>query len=388
MDLNLVFDKVADLGSSDDFAYDSLYKSVRFNTGKHPDLKKTDIVIIGISNPINEDKEVASSLNNADTIRKKLYRLKRTGSSYRIVDLGNIRNGIDILETKLRLTQTLSHLHEEGVLPIVIGASHDFDYAQYQSYELSDKLVSILNVDALLDIDDRADAHAEQNHVHKIMLHEPNYLFNYIHLGYQSYLVSRQSVEVLEKLSFNAIRLGQLRDKPLELEPTIREADMLSFDLSAIQKHIMSAVSTPNVFGLTGEEACQLCWYAGSNEKLSSVGFYGYQADLDDKENSSAFVVATMIWYFIEGYYNRKDKHDFTDKYYTKYLVPIDKKSPAEIVFYKSKKTEKWWLEVPLEEMKGNYHRNFIVPCSYEDYITAGKGELPERWINAFSRLV
>jgi formiminoglutamase len=387
MDLNLVFDKVADLGHIDDYAFDSLYKSVRFNTGKQPDLKKTDIAIIGIANNV-ADKEAEPILNNADAIRKKLYRLKRTGSSYRIVDLGNLRNGIDLQETKLRLTQTLSHLHEKGVLPLVIGASHDYDYAQYQSYELSDKLVSILNVDALLDIDDRAGAQPQQNHVHKIMLHEPNYLFNYIHLGYQSYLVSKQSVEVLEKLSFNAVRLGQMRDNPLELEPTIREADMLSFDLSAIQKHIMAAVSTPNVFGLTGEEACQLCWYAGSNEKLSSAGFYGYKANLDDTENSSAFVVATMIWYFIEGYYNRKDKHEFTDKYYTKYLVPIDKKTPSEIVFYKSKKTEKWWLEVPLEKMRGSYHRNFIVPCSYEDYITAGKGELPERWISAYSRLV
>ena len=62
--------------------------------------------------------------------------------------------------------------------------------------------------------------------------------------------------------------------------------------------------------------------------------------------------------------------------------MPLD---PEKLVFYKSKFTERWWMEVPMAS-NSVYTRNSIVPCSYSDYQTATKGEIPDRYISALSK--
>jgi formiminoglutamase len=187
--------------------------------------------------------------------------------------------------------------------------------------------------------------------------------------------------------------MGDMRQNMQEIEPVIRNADMMSFDISAIKSSDAPGTTNPQPFGLTGEEACQICWYAGSNEKLSSAGFYNYSENLDDIHKKTAAIVATMLWYFIEGVYNRKNEKHFKSNDYMKYVVslPFD---PETMVFYKSKISEKWWLEVPYPAGKKergklleSYSRNCIVPCSYSDYLSANKGELPERWIATHAKL-
>ena len=64
--------------------------------------------------------------------------------------------------------------------------------------------------------------------------------------------------------------------------------------------------------------------------------------------------------------------------------MPVE---PETITFYKSKLTEKWWMEVSHSRLGAKYSRNSIVPCSYADYQTATKGELPERYINALAKM-
>ena len=185
----------------------------------------------------------------------------------------------------------------------------------------------------------------------------------------------------MEKLYFDHVRLGQLGDGFKEVEPLVRDADLLSFDLSAIQSADAPGAVDAQPFGLSGEEACQICWFAGTNEKLSSFGLFGYDPYFDDAANKTAKVAAVMIWYFVEGFYNRKDSLSFKSTDYIKYTVSLDTK-PNTLVFYKSKKSGKWWMEIPQNEIQ-RFDRVSTVPCSYSDYQIAQKGEVPERWINA-----
>jgi formiminoglutamase len=250
-----------------------------------------------------------------------------------------------------------------------------------------DKLVSLLNVDAFLDLEEKKETPENKHHIHKILLHEPNYLFSYTHLAYQSYLIDPQAVNILEKLYFEAFRVGQLRTNIQEIEPVVRNADMVAFDVTALRSSDAPGNANAQPFGLTGEEACQICWYAGLNEKLSSIGFYEYNPLHDDKHKKTASVVATMIWYFIEGYYNRKNEQNFRSNDFMKYSVamPVD---PEVIAFYKSKFSEKWWMEIPYQGGREKYSRNSIVPCSYSDYQTAVKGEVPDRYIATLAKLI
>jgi formiminoglutamase len=272
-------------------------------------------------------------------------------------------------------------------LPIIIGGTHDLDYGQFAAYETMEKLVSLLNIDAFVDLEDKKESGESRQHIHKILLHEPNFLFSYTHLAYQSYLIDPMSVSVLEKLYFDAFRIGQMRTNLQEMEPAIRNADMMSFDITAIRSSDAPGNGNAQPFGLTGEEACQICWYAGLNEKLSSAGFYEYNPAFDNAQKGTASVVATMIWYFIEGYYHRKNEQNFKSNDFMKYSVSMTAE-PAVLTFYKSKVSEKWWLEVPYPNGKKRYSRNSIVPCSYSDYQTAMKGEVPERYISMLAKLI
>ena len=96
-----------------------------------------------------------------------------------------------------------------------------------------------------------------------------------------------------------------------------------------------------------------------------------------------------MIWYFIEGFYNRKHDHPYKDKSdYVKYTVSI-KDHKDQIVFYKSKKSDRWWMDVPVKKsFKNIYERHHLVPCSYNDYEVACKDDIPDRWWQAYQKLM
>jgi formiminoglutamase len=269
------------------------------------------------------------------------------------------------------------------VIPIILGGSHDLDYGQYQAYQGLEKLVSVLNVDATVDLHVHNPAHKCEHHIHEILLHEPNYLFHYSQLAYQSYLTSPDALAVLESLQFDIYRIGQIRESMQEMEPIIRYADMMSFDITAIRMTDAPGNANAQPFGLTGEEACQICWYAGLNEKMTSVGFYEYNPDLDFR-GQTAGVLATMIWYFVEGFYNRKNESDFSDRKYTRYVVSVLDDNSQNLVFYKSNFSDKWWIEVPYPNEPD---KHCIVPCSYQDFEMANQGELPQRWITTYSKL-
>ena len=384
MDLNLFFTPV-DEGLIDKISSVSAFvKSINVNTSKIPELQGHDIALIGITESRANDKNKGVG-KAVDQIRKKLYNLKRGSGTYRIVDLGNLNNGVDLNETYGRLKEVGEYLIGHNILPIIIGGSHDMTLGQFYSYEGLDKLISVLNVDALLDLEETGAANT--SHLHKMLVHEPNFLFNYSHLAYQTYLIESSSIEVLDRLYFETYRVGMLRQVMEEMEPVVREADMVSFDISAIRSSDAPGNINAQPFGLTGEEACQITWYAGLNAKLSSIGFYEYNPDYDDESKKTASVVATMIWYFIEGFYNRKSDGGFASNDYLKYVVAMQTNEPATIVFYKSKLSDKWWMEVPSEKSVSIFGRNSLVPCSYADFQTANSGEIPDRFVNAMARL-
>jgi formiminoglutamase len=262
-----------------------------------------------------------------------------------------------------------------------------------------------VSVDAFIDIQpqhEQRDGEQSYNHLHYILMHEKNYLLNYSHVAYQSFLVDRQAPALLERFCFDTHRLGQVTQHLTGIEPVMRQANMLSFDVSAIKAADAPGNVRAQPFGLTGQEACQLCWYAGHSERLTSAGFYEYNPQRDDERRTTASVVATMVWYLIEGYYHRTYEEDFTGHDFVKYLVPMPA-APEHITFYKAKRSEKWWMEVPgaiahqedttSARAEGasfstelTQKRRRIVPCDPLDYHRAVEGDLPDRWIQAHAK--
>jgi formiminoglutamase len=158
---------------------------------------------------------------------------------------------------------------------------------------------------------------------------------------------------------------------------------MVCFHLAALKSAEAPGVATPSSSGFTCEEACQLSRYAGMNDKLTSIGFYGFEADLDDF-GRSAQVMSQLLWYFFDGFSNRRSDFPASMDGLTEYIVDF-KGHDHPFTFWKSNKTGRWWIQVPVKPKK-KHQRHRLIPCSYNDYLMASKGELPDRISNAFGR--
>lgn len=382
MNIQSFFDPVSDFLLEKKYQENSFFKQIHVHGENFPDLKGIQIALVGIKEKRGAKKSESIERGSSE-IREKLYELKKGLVPYRVADLGDLISGDTLNDTYQNMRQVGELLMKNQILPIFFGGSHDLDYGQYLSYQKMKKLVSLVTIDSKVDMEESGPE--DDRHTQEIVLHQPNFLFSYTHLAYQSFLVDPTLINVMEKLYFDHVRLGQVRDNFKETEPLIRDADLLSFDLCAIQSADAPGAVDAQPFGLSGEEACQIFWFAGMNEKLSSIGLFGYDPYFDDANNKTAKVAAVMIWYFIEGFYSRKDSLSFKSADYIKYTVSLDTK-PNSLVFYKSKRSGKWWMEIPHNET-GRYDRVSTVPCSYSDYQLAQKGEIPERWINAQIKL-
>ncbi len=360
--------------------------------GDFPDLENTKphIALMGVLEDRNSVDNSGCALG-PDYIREKLYQLNEGGYTVKIADLGNIRQGASVTDTYFAIKTVVAELIKKDIVPVIIGGGQDLTYAQYMAYEALEQKVDVLTIDALFDMDDDFSELSLEttsaSYLNRIFLHEPNYLFNFSNLGYQTYFASQDSLRVMEKLFFDVHRLGELSGQISVAEPIIRNASMVSFDIGAVRSSDApgNTNATPN--GFYGEEACQLCRYAGFSDKLSSIGFYEFNPAYDNN-GQTAMLIAQMIWYFIDGYYNRKK--DFPLKPRSQYLIYKTslKHDDHELVFIKSKKSDRWWMQVPYPTGGSKNERFHLVPCRYEDYNTAVSGEMPDLWWRTYQKLV
>jgi hypothetical protein len=220
-----------------------------------------------------------------------------------------------------------------------------------------------------------------------MIAHQPNYLFNIVHMGNQNYFIEQESLDSFEKMNFDLMRLGNIRSKIQETEPLMRNADMLVMSLNSIRAADCPASVDANPNGFFGEEICQLSRYAGMGNDLSTIGFYDLKAT-NDIDGRSAKLVSQMMWYFIDGVYARK--HDYPTSESKDYMIyrTTFQNGDYQIVFYKNTSTDRWWMEVPYPKERSQHKGMFMVPCSYSDYQAALNDEIPDRWMKAYQKLL
>ena len=356
-----------------------------------PDLddNQFDVALIGVL----EDR---NSINNKgvskapDFFRKKFYELNEGNYTTRIIDLGNIKAGHQVSDTYVALKLVVAELIRKNILPVIIGGGQDLTYPQFMAYEELEQKVDLLVVDSHFDLDENSDDTIETNsasYLNKIFLHQPNFLFNFSNIGYQTFFVNQESLKVMDKLYFDVHRLGDFTNSVSTAEPIIRNANMISFDISAIRSSDASGNGNASPNGFYGEDACQIARYAGMNDKLSSIGFYEYNPEHDSK-GQTAMLLSQMVWYFIDGFYNRKKEFPMLPKsQYITYRTSL-KDGSHELIFVKSKKSDRWWMQVPYPTGSSKNARHHLVPCRYEDYQLANSGEMPDLWLRTYQKLI
>jgi hypothetical protein len=180
-------------------------------------------------------------------------------------------------------------------------------------------------------------------------------------------------LEVIDSLRFDCFRVGKIKENIEEMEPPIRNSQLFSFDIAAIQHaHAPANRLTPN--GFTGEEACTLMQYAGMSQNISSIGIYGYNPDLDT-HNLTAKQISHLLWYIMDGIHKCKQESSLEDRdNFFEFTMAF---AEVETVFLQSKKTGRWWMQINDDK---------FVACSKLDYLIASNNEMPERWLRAMER--
>ena len=343
------------------------------------ELDDVDIAIIGVSEYRNTHNSVDEDFS-LNEVRKTLYNLFPGNWSLNISDLGDLRLGDTVSDTYLALQSIVSELLKNNIIPVIIGGSQDITYANYRSYDYLEKTVNIVNIDPNFDLGDSSKPMKNNSYLGKIILDKPHNLFNYSTLGYQTYFNSQEEIDLMQKLYFEAYRLGELSNNIQNVEPVLRDANIVTLDLKSVRSSEVSSKQKFSPNGFSGKEICAISRYAGISNKVSSFGVYEYIPSVEDE--ATEMLIAQVIWYFIEGVNCRvMDSNFYNTADFQKYTVLVDEQ---ELIFLKSLKSSRWWVEIPfLQNSNNKLEDHSLLPCMHQDYVDASKGVVPERWYKA-----
>ena len=362
-----------------------LGKKIQIHSHKEgfPDLENVQIAIFGV----NEDRNSQDNFGCGEDlfiVREKFYQLFPGKWHTNIADLGTIEKGNQVSDTYFAVKEMITFLLKNNIIPIIIGGGQDITYVNYRAYDALEQSVNITAVDSRFDLGNLEDELTSQSYLSKIIMQEPNNLFNYCNIGYQTYFNSQEEISLLDNLFFDTYRLGEA--KILEnIEPVFRNSDIVSIDIGAVRQSEAPGNNNSSPNGFYGEEICAISRYAGLSDKVSSFGIYEYNFK-HDNNNQTAHLIAQMIWYFIEGVNFRVKDYPFSGKEnYQKFTVLLEEDEP--LLFYKSNKSGRWWIEINILS-NNKYKRHALIPCTYKDYKDATKQLIPEKWYKAMRKMV
>jgi len=344
-----------------------------------PQLESIKLAIVGVSENRNHYNYIGEQIS-FDEIRTTLYQLYPGNWAYNMADLGDLNPGETVEDTYYALQTVVAELLKENIIPIILGGSQDLTYAIYRAYDGIHSMVNITNVDSNFDLGDSSKPIKNNSYVGKIIMQKPYNLFNYSTVGYQTYFNSQEEINLMESLYFEAYRLGEVSADIKSVEPIMRDAHIVSVDMKAIRSSELSNKQRNSPNGLDGKEICAIARYAGISNKVSSFGIFEYMPSLDD--TATSMLIAQSIWYFIEGVNYRVLDDDFSQQNsFQRFTVLVEE---DELFFLKSKKSGRWWIEIPfLQNVNNKLKRHTLLPCMHEDYVAATTGKIPERWYKA-----
>lgn len=344
-------------------------------TAMKNDWEPAEIVLVGCGEQRGSAAGPAWS-HAADAVREELYRMFDWHPSVKVADAGNILEGAMVSDTRAVLRTVLEEIRQAGKIAVVLGGSQDLTLQQYAVFERAGTTIEAAVIDSLIDLDE-SEAITDKSYLMDMLTRQPNFVRHFSQIGFQSYYVNPKVLETMDKLRFDCFRLGRVREDPEEMEPVLRNCDLLSIDLNVLRHSEAPFLPEASPNGLFGDELCQLTRYAGMSSRLSSLGIYGYHPE-KDPGRQGARLIAQMLWYFVDGYLVRKNEPALKHRdQFLEYHLTLSG-TGDNMLFLKSKKTNRWWMQLP---------DGAFTPCSYRDYLAAGNNEIPEKWLRVQERI-
>ena len=344
-------------------------KMTFYTPDQFPDLEQVQLAIVGVptASKGNEFSTLAP-----DAIRSQFYRLFPSEKFLPLmVDLGNIITKSSLYSSAEALEDVVFFLLKKGIMPIILGGGQDLTYPVFKAHARVDKRVNLLTINPKI----------EEDHLTSIFLDQ--HLQDYSNLAHQQYLISPDFTQFIQKKNWATLRLGELHQDLKLSEPLIRNANLISVNISAVRAVEAPGTAEAYPSGLYPEEICKLMHYAGMSEKVQSLGIYEVNPFLDNVSGTTSMLAGQMIWHFMDGFFQRQGDYPAQSigncmEYCVHFSESFGGDNFSEIVFYKSLKSDRWWVKIPQLENLPHYEKHYLLPCTYADYEEALKGAVPK----------
>lgn len=334
------------------------------------DWGKVRIALIGINDARNSVHKGCAEA--ADQMRPYLMGLRSLSKPFGIVDLGNVR-GNTINDRYKALEEVIVKLLELKIIPVIIGGSQDYTVPMCRAIQQYTSEYNLAVVDSKIDWLAPEQDFSASSFIGYVCSHMCPKDMTVV--GAQKYLYSAYQEEQVRNQSFEIIRLGQIRQIGHQLvEPVMRDAHVLSVDMTSVRQCDQPAHLVPMPNGLTGEELCQFMWYAGQSDKLLVYGLFEQDTVLDSG-HQGVVLGAQAIWHILEGIALRYNDYPVNDlEKYRQFIVYLEDYE-LEIKFYNNPENDRWWVEIP-----GANNTVEVIACGRKDFDVASANEIPEKW--------
>ena len=327
----------------------NMSQRVDFHHTTFPKLEKNSIVIFGVD-------------ENYDAVRKVLYsNLQWHFGNTVIADLGNLKKG-----EEMHLQPIVQELIEGNIFPIILGLEGNLQNVVERILVSKYHKINIASIDSKINFSNKTS-------------------INYIPIGYQQHFIDPEIFDKLDLNLRNHLRLGQFKANNEDAEVLLRSSTFAKFDVSCIRGSDAPGQLDASPNGLYSEEWCLLNRFSGISDATKIVGISGYAPDFDI-QNITAKLLAQGIWYMIEGFSDRMGDYPYSLNNLVEYVVDIQSLDQYMIIFWKSTKSGRWWLEIDKTNLKTK-NQKMLIPCTYNDYLKASNNEIPDRLIKAISFL-
>lgn len=340
------------------------------------------IALFGVPDGRNSPNQ--GSMKGPDAIRDQLYRLSKIPGKAKIIDLGNMKQGMSFNDTLAGLTDVLVYMLSENIFPVITGGSSSLIPAIDRALSHEKVKYTLTSIDPRIDFNSERKEPDAYNYLNTILNNHKSTFSHYVNIGYQTYLNDQQVINRFLRKGAELVRIGDVRQAIHLTEPLLRDTDAAVFDISAVRQSESPGTFSPSPNGFYGEEICLLSRYAGISDKMRIFGLFDVNPEYDIR-SQTAGLAAQVIWFLLEGFSQKQYETPVLSASnagrFIRYHVRVTDLDD-DMIFVKSNLTDRWWMELP-----AGSDESFYVACSHEDYLKANRNEVPDRWVRASERI-
>jgi formiminoglutamase len=239
------------------------------------------------------------------------------------LDLGDIDVRGTLEASQEALAEVVALVLAAGAVPIVLGGGHETAFGHYLGYVRAGRAVSILNVDAHLDVRPLIDGEGHSGSPFRQAMEHPTAPLpgeRYACLGVQPHAVSYDHWDYACRRGCAIHTADDYfdRDEPNDLllhhldffhakwsgrlaeSPGPATAVYVTIDADVAQMSDVPGVSAPNVVGLPGRQVIALARRAGQLPGVTSLDLVEINPRYD-RDGQSARWAALVVWSFLIG---------------------------------------------------------------------------------------